>query len=74
MGEVLSLKARRSDRPASAQASATRVVTCVHCGEKHPIIRLAGGEERYVTAFADGENWFCRNRGCRAAWLAKHQL
>lgn len=73
MGEVLDLRARRGNKQASPQASTARVVTCVHCGEKHPIIRLAGGETRFVTAFADGENWFCRNRGCRAAWLAKQQ-
>jgi len=32
-------------------------------------IRLRGGEQRCVTAFFDGTNWFCRNRGCRRAWL-----
>ena len=32
-------------------------------------MRLQGGEQRCVTAFFDGTNWFCRNRGCRRAWL-----
>ena len=45
------------------------MVTCNQCGEAHPIVRLQGGEQRCVTAFFDGANWFCRNRGCRRAWL-----
>lgn len=45
------------------------MVICSHCGEPHPIMRLQGGEQRCVTAFFDGANWFCRNRGCRRAWL-----
>jgi len=70
MGNVLDLRARRGVKAAPA-SGAGRFVVCAHCGEKHPIIRLAGGEERCVTAFVDAERWFCRNRGCRAAWLAK---
>jgi len=42
---------------------------CAHCGERHPIVRLPGNERRCVTAFFDGLHWFCRNRGCRQAWL-----
>jgi len=74
MGDLLDLRARRGpkSKPAAAKVSSGRVVICTHCGEKHPIIRLASGEERYVTAFSDAGYWFCRNRGCRAAWLAKH--
>ena len=45
------------------------MVHCGHCGEPHPIVRLQGGEQRCVTAFFDGSHWFCRNRGCRRAWL-----
>jgi len=45
------------------------LVSCSQCAEPHPIVRLAGGEQRCVTAFFDGTNWFCRNRGCRRAWV-----
>jgi hypothetical protein len=41
----------------------------MHCGERHPIVRLRDGESRCVTAFFDGAHWFCLNRGCRRAWL-----
>jgi hypothetical protein len=69
MGRVIDLHSRRpTTRPA-----ADRFVVCAHCGERHPKVRLASGRERCVTAFADGAHWFCRNRGCRAAWLAKQQ-
>jgi hypothetical protein len=34
---------------------------------------LQGGELRCVTAFFDGHHWFCRNRGCRRAWLVGQQ-
>jgi hypothetical protein len=47
------------------------MVACSHCREPHPIVRLPGGEQRCVTAFFDGANWFCRNRGCRRAWLER---
>jgi len=72
MGNVLDLQARRQNKGAS-ESHAGRFVVCAHCGERHPIIRLRGGEERCVTAFPDLERWFCRNRGCRAAWLAKQE-
>lgn len=54
-------------RPASGRGAT--IVACNQCGERHPIVRFAGGEERCVTAFFDGTHWFCRNRGCRRAWL-----
>lgn len=38
------------------------------------MVRLADGNTRCVTAFSDGERWFCRNRGCRATWLASHEI
>jgi len=69
MGTVVDLQARRSGKGAAGNPS--RSVTCAQCGERHPIVRLADGSERCVTAFADGGHWFCRNRGCRAAWLAR---
>ena len=47
------------------------MVHCGQCGEPHPIVRLQGGEQRCVTAFFDGSHWFCRNRGCRRAWLER---
>ena len=53
-------------------ATPGRFVICQHCGERHPIIKLASGELRCVTAFAATGHWFCRNRGCRAAWLKEH--
>ena len=54
--------------PPPVAAKPTNVVFCEHCNERHPVIRLAGGETRCVTAFFDGLYWFCRNRGCRRAW------
>ena len=71
MGSVVDLAAhrRRILRGKGQPASRSAMVTCSHCGEPHPIIRLKGGEQRCVTAFYDGTNWFCRNRGCRRAWL-----
>ena len=68
MGTVIDLNSRRR-KPATGAAE--RYVTCAHCSERHPIIRFAGGEIRCVTAFGDGERYFCRNRGCRAAWLSR---
>ena len=68
MGTVIELKARRASKGESS--SPGQFVACGQCGERHPIVRLAGGEVRCVTAFVDGDRWFCRNRGCRAAWLA----
>ncbi len=73
MGSVVQFAAHRRrrlramGRPQPGTGSA--MVTCNQCGERHPIIRLRGGEQRCVTAFYDGANWFCRNRGCRRAWL-----
>ena len=49
-----------------------RFISCEDCGERHPIIKLAGGSVRCVTAFSADGHWFCRNRGCRAAWLKEH--
>ena len=71
MGSVIDIGARRRRRPPQRVQPSPRVnlVTCSHCGESHPIVRLRGGEQRCVTAFFDGTNWFCRNRGCRRAWL-----
>jgi hypothetical protein len=66
MGTVTDFRAFRQ-RPGTSG----RFVTCAHCGERHPIIRLAGGSVRCVTAFAAEDRWFCRNRGCRAAWLQR---
>jgi hypothetical protein len=73
MGSVISLDEHRRRRaPIRPQSSAgANVVACSHCGEPHPIVRLRGGEQRCVTAFFDGTNWFCRNRGCRRAWLER---
>ncbi|MGH7789572.1 MAG: hypothetical protein ACRERC_22060 [Candidatus Binatia bacterium] len=58
---------RTPGRPQPAPSPAQLI--CNHCGEPHPIVRLPGGEQRCVTAFFDGTHWFCRNRGCRRAWL-----
>jgi len=67
MGSVIDLHARRRRRELAG--AAPNAVTCSHCGEPHPIVRLRGGEQRCITAFFDGTHWFCRNRGCRRAWL-----
>jgi len=73
MGSVIQLRARlrKRSRPANRPPSGggATIVACCQCTEPHPIVRLAGGEQRCVTAFNDGSNWFCRNRGCRRAWL-----
>lgn len=60
---------RRRQSPPSRPARPARSITCAQCGERHPIARLRGGEDRCVTAYFDGAHWFCRNRGCRRAWL-----
>jgi hypothetical protein len=72
MGSVIDLATHRQRRarPAVTPISQDNLLVCNHCGERHPIIRLQGGELRCVTAFFDGNHWFCRNRGCRSAWLA----
>jgi hypothetical protein len=74
MGSVINFTSRRRLlRPEApedgAQPKAGHMVACCFCGEPHPVVRLAGGEERCITAFFDGANWFCRNRGCRRSWL-----
>jgi hypothetical protein len=71
MGSVIDLAShrRRLARGSGHASGGGQTVTCSHCGEPHPIVRLRGGEQRCVTAFFDGSNWFCRNRGCRRAWL-----
>jgi hypothetical protein len=67
MGTVTDLRAVR--RPPNRVAG--RLVSCEHCGERHPIIKLADGRLRCVTAFEADGYWFCRNRGCRAAWIER---
>jgi hypothetical protein len=75
MGSVIEFGTPRRRRPRavvrSTAATGPTVVHCGQCGEPHPIVRLQGGEQRCVTAFFDGSNWFCRNRGCRRAWLER---
>ena len=70
MGTVIDLRTRRAIKGHAGARG--RHVLCTQCGERHPVIRLGSGSERCVTAFNDGPYWFCRNRGCRAAWLARH--
>jgi len=55
MGSVIDIGARRRRRPPQRVQPSPRVnlVTCSHCGESHPIVRLRGGEQRCVTAFFD---------------------
>lgn len=71
MGSVIDFDARRRRvrSPGTPPSTPSALITCSHCGESHPIVKLQGGEQRCVTAFFDGTNWFCRNRGCRRAWL-----
>jgi hypothetical protein len=75
MGSVIEFGRPRRRRPRGtvrpAASTGATVVHCGHCGEPHPIVRLQGGEQRCVTAFFDGSHWFCRNRGCRRAWLER---
>ncbi|MCK6554498.1 hypothetical protein L6Q96_07935 [Candidatus Binatia bacterium] len=70
MGTVIDISGRRRARPSRSEPPTA--VRCAKCNESHPVIRLADGSSRCVTAFNDGERWFCRNRGCRAAWLVEH--
>jgi hypothetical protein len=70
MGTIFNLNARRQGKKRPAEGG--RFVNCAQCGERHPVVRFADGSVRCVTAFGDHERWFCRNRGCRAAWLARH--
>lgn len=68
MGTVTELAGRWG--PKRPGTVGVRSVTCTQCGERHPVVRLADDTSRCVTAFNDGDRWFCRNRGCRAAWIA----
>jgi len=69
MGKVVDLQSwRQKNRPSGGNPPA---VACAECGERHPFIRFADGRRQCLTAFFDGERWFCRNRGCRAAWLSR---
>ncbi len=72
MGTILDFQAQRARRREGTkrpQGHAGRFVECENCGETHPVIRLADGEQRCLTAFHDGAAWFCKNRGCRQAWM-----
>jgi hypothetical protein len=72
MGSIIDFdvhRRRRARPPATPQHGGATLVVCNQCSESHPIVKLPGGEQRCVTAFFDGTNWFCRNRGCRRAWL-----
>jgi len=70
MGTVIDLRARR--HPKGHGTSQSPFVPCTQCGERHPLVRMTDGTVSCPTAFADGDRWFCRNRGCRAVWLADH--
>lgn len=70
MGTVTHLKGSRGNR--GSNGSGARYVRCAHCDERHPFIRLVDGTVRCVTAFTDGVNWFCRERGCYSGWMAAH--
>lgn len=65
MGTVTEFRASRRGRGRTSG----RFVTCEHCGERHPIVKLRDGSFQCVTGFSADGHWFCRNRGCRAAWL-----
>ncbi len=70
MGTVIDIESRRTRRATGRPLGhGGQFVECENCGESHPVVRLAGGEERCLTAFHDGRKWFCKNRGCRQAWL-----
>jgi len=71
MGTVSKFQPRTVRKVSTTSAPKGRFVVCTHCGERHPVIRLGDGSVRCVTAFSDERRWFCRNRGCRAAWVAK---
>jgi len=70
MGTVIDLQSRRR-APKKPAAENSHAIACTHCHEKHPLIRMVDGSEQCLTAFTDGRNWFCQNRGCRAAWLTQ---
>jgi hypothetical protein len=73
MASIIDFHSHRRKREAQmarpVRPVADNMVVCAHCGERHPVIRIKANEQRCVTAFFDGTNWFCRNRGCRRAWL-----
>lgn len=71
MGTVIDLQGRR--RPKNEGETPERFVVCAQCGERHPLVRMTDGAIRCVTAFPDQERWFCRNRGCRAAWIEQQE-
>jgi len=68
MGTVVDLQHHRKEK---REPQGSRFVYCAYCRERHPVVRLPDGTHRCPTAFADSGRWFCRNRGCRAAWLSK---
>lgn len=75
MGSVIDFKSRRAERESAKTKPAPlrgQHVRCAHCGERHPVVRLKGGESRCVSAFFDGTNWFCLHGGCRREWLARN--
>ncbi|MBI3782574.1 MAG: hypothetical protein HY270_04150 [Deltaproteobacteria bacterium] len=67
MATVIDFRSRRITRDEPAR----KFVVCEQCGERHPIVRMADGSYHCPTAFEDIRRWFCRNRGCRAAWLTQ---
>ncbi len=68
MGTVTDFRAFRH----AQSRTAGQLVACEHCGERHPFVKLGDGTVRCVTAFSADGLWFCRNRGCRAAWIERH--
>lgn len=73
MGSVIDIASRRPARSTTRKATplAKQHVRCVQCGERHPLVRLKAGDTRCISAFYDGERWFCLHGGCRRAWLAR---
>lgn len=69
MGTVTEFRGARRGRVGGA----ARFVTCAHCGERHPIVKLGDGRLQCVTGFSADGLWFCRNRGCHAAWLEQQR-
>ncbi len=65
MGNVIDLRSRLN-APRHRTESQVR---CAGCGERHQRVRLKDGQIDFPTAFEDGGHWFCRHRGCLAAWL-----
>ena len=69
MGTITEFRGSRRGRVPTAG----RFVTCAHCGERHPIVKLGDGSFECITGFSADGRWFCRNRGCHAAWLGREQ-